>query len=296
MFSVVIPLYNKEATIIQTLNTVLNQRFKQYEIIVIDDGSTDNGVELIKCLVDSRIKIFQKENGGVAEARNYGILKASFSWVVFLDADDYWMPEFLEEVYRLINKFPGHRVYATGYIINQYGKSAPLPVFYQIPENWEGVVHNYFEIVGKSASLITSSSVCIHKTIFDEVGYFPLGEKLGEDQEMWIRIAFGNNIVFCNKPLMAYNIGQTSAVKNILPDENLVHVICLRRILESNENIHIRRYLEKELFYIARLNILGGWPKRGRSIIVRGAWSFYFIAKFKWLVISYILQVKSLIK
>ena len=90
MFSVVIPLYNKELSIINTIQSVLDQTFQNFEIVVVNDGSTDRSVEMVEQFNDPRIRIINKSNGGVSSARNRGIQEAKYELVAFLDADDFW--------------------------------------------------------------------------------------------------------------------------------------------------------------------------------------------------------------
>jgi len=95
-FSVVIPLYNKEKDVLKTIQSVLKQSHSKFEIIIVDDGSTDSSIEIIKNIKDERIRLFSKKNEGVSIARNYGVEKATTEFIAFLDADDYWHPNHLE--------------------------------------------------------------------------------------------------------------------------------------------------------------------------------------------------------
>src|SRR5690554_2358538 len=110
MFSVVIPLYNKEKYISLTLKSVLNQSFKDFEILIVNDGSTDRSVEVVKKFDDSRIRLVDQPNAGVSAARNKGIKEAKFDWVAFLDADDRWDVEFLSEIANAIKKYPNNLI------------------------------------------------------------------------------------------------------------------------------------------------------------------------------------------
>ena len=107
LVSVIIPLYNKEKAIRQTLNSVLNQTYTNFEIVIADDGSTDKSAFIVKELEksDSRIKYFCKTNGGVSSARNFGLSKANGEWIIFLDADDEMMPTNIETLLYLANKY-----------------------------------------------------------------------------------------------------------------------------------------------------------------------------------------------
>ena len=124
MFSVVIPLYNKEALIEQTVERVLLQTYQDFEVIVVDDGSTDKGVEVVKEFDDKRIRIIQQENQGVSAARNKGIEESQGEYIAFLDADDKWETDYLETQHCLIKKYPKCSVYATNYkFINEFGEN-----------------------------------------------------------------------------------------------------------------------------------------------------------------------------
>ena len=105
-FSIVIPLYNKESYIEKTLKSVLNQTFTHYEIIVINDGSTDDSEATVLEFNDKRIQLYNQKNQGAAVARNLGIEKAKYNYIAFLDADDLWMENHLETLKTLIQDFP----------------------------------------------------------------------------------------------------------------------------------------------------------------------------------------------
>ena len=95
MFSVVIPLYNKEQYICRAVDSVLNQTYEQFELIVVDDGSTDRSAELVENIKDDRVRVIRQDNQGEGPARNSGVLAASNHWVAFLDADDAWLAALL---------------------------------------------------------------------------------------------------------------------------------------------------------------------------------------------------------
>ena len=106
MISIVIPLYNKEKSIATTLESVLAQSYTNYEVIVVDDGSTDNSANVVRELVNDKIRLISKPNGGVCSARNRGIQEAKSQYVAFLDADDLWEKDYLEEQVKMIADFP----------------------------------------------------------------------------------------------------------------------------------------------------------------------------------------------
>src|SRR5688572_27202891 len=117
LFSVIIPLFNKAAHIENTLKSVLDQTFEEYEIIIVNDVSTDNGLEIVKNIRNSRIHIISQQNQGVSAARNKGIEHSKGKLIAFLDADDYWFPNHLEALSELHTNFPGCGIYCSRYKI-----------------------------------------------------------------------------------------------------------------------------------------------------------------------------------
>ena len=126
MISVVIPLYNKERQIAHTLRSVFAQTFQDFEVVIVDDGSTDGSVAEVEKFTDSRIRLIRQVNAGVAAARNRGIEEAQGELIAFLDADDEWKPEYLATQYHLYQKYPECSVYACNYEFREYeGKVTP---------------------------------------------------------------------------------------------------------------------------------------------------------------------------
>lgn len=208
MFSVVIPLYNKEAYIGDAVNSVLNQTYGDFELIVVDDGSTDASLSIVRSYTDPRIKVCAKENGGVSSARNYGISKARSGYIGFLDADDKWEPGFLEEMKRLIDEYPQCGMYASS-----FRKLRKYKTFVCGEEIAEGIVANFFQVKLESR-IPCSSAVVVRKEAFDEVGGFPVGMVAGEDDYTWAKVALKYQVAFSPKVLVLVNdIGSSSALR-----------------------------------------------------------------------------------
>src|SRR5574344_1659635 len=106
MFSIVIPLYNKAKSIAATIQSILGQSFADFELIIVDDGSTDDSVQVVNRFTEKRIRLIQKKNGGVCSARNVGILHAEYDFIGLMGGDDYWDRDYLLEQQRLIIEFP----------------------------------------------------------------------------------------------------------------------------------------------------------------------------------------------
>lgn len=187
-FSIVIPLYNKASFIENTLKSVLNQSFLNYEIIVINDGSTDESEEKVLKFKDSRIQLFNQKNQGASVARNLGIEKAKYDYIAFLDADDLWMENHLETLKNLIENFPNAGIFASRYQLFLNEGEVSTPKFKGISADFYGIVPDFFD-ASINHPIATSSSIAVPKYIFEKIGYFKPKISSGQDVDMWIRIA-----------------------------------------------------------------------------------------------------------
>jgi glycosyltransferase involved in cell wall biosynthesis len=196
--SVVIPLYNKGPYIARALNSVLAQTFQDFEVIVVDDGSTDDGAAVVRGFDDPRIRLIQQENRGVSAARNRGIEAARAELVAFLDADDEWLPRHLMTVLRLRDRYPEAGAYGTAYYVKEKGSAAHVASFCDdIPqEPWEGLLPSYFKAVALGAPPISASTVAIPRCLLKEIGGFNTDMWRGEDLDLWGRIALRYPIAF----------------------------------------------------------------------------------------------------
>ena len=204
MFSVIIPLYNKAPYVAKAIESVLGQTYRDFEVIVIDDGSTDQSLEVAKTFENKSITIISQPNSGVSTARNNGVKIAKHPYICFLDADDWWHPTFLEEMKQLITDFPDAGIYGSGYYIVKNGKERIAPI--GVPQGFERGIIDYCEVYAKTLCMpLTSISVVIPKHIFDEEKGFKSQLKFGEDFDLWIRIALKHQVILVNKPLAYYN-------------------------------------------------------------------------------------------
>lgn len=207
MFSVVIPLYNKEKYIVRAIKSVLDQRFKDLELIIVDDGSTDNSVREISNFDDSRIRVIHQENMGVASARNRGVQEAKFELIAFLDADDEWKPEFLNTIYSMTLNYSVCSVFSTNYIIRDEITDEERHISINgLPNGFTtGVIEDYFYIAAQSDPIICSSSVVIKKQALQFVGGFPVGIVSGEDLLTWAKLANSFLVAFSLEPLSIFH-------------------------------------------------------------------------------------------
>jgi glycosyltransferase involved in cell wall biosynthesis len=210
MISVIIPLYNKAGSIAQALDSVLTQEYQDFEVVVVDDGSTDGGASVVENYGDARIRLVRQANAGVSAARNKGIGEARGENVAFLDADDVWMPGFLSEIAALQREFPLCRAQATNYVFNSNGVKSPT-ILRKIPFSGErGGLANYFEVASCSHPPVWTSAVCIERTLLQEFGGFPVGIKSGEDLLTWARVAVRTDWAYSMREMAQYNFDQVS--------------------------------------------------------------------------------------
>ena len=216
-FSIVIPLFNKEQYIAETLDSVIHQTFDDYEVIIVNDSSTDRSLSIVKSfeIKDSRFNVYTIPNGGVSNARNFGIKRSRGEYVCFLDADDLWKPDYLKEANSLIEK---------------YGKSNFLCFAYEwFEDNPQNVVKHcslekYFKgdkqidffkySVLSKASVALTSAVIIRRSRLMELDYcFPKEYSMGEDVDLWVRSA-KESIIYSNKALMLYRCFTPNGLMN----------------------------------------------------------------------------------
>ncbi len=259
MISVVIPLYNKAATIERAINSVLNQTVQDFELIVVNNGSTDGGEKIVRQIDDNRLKLIEQENLGVSMARNRGVAAAQSEWVAFLDADDELRPTFLESVLRLKEQYPDCSVYATAYQrCNANGVTEDIKL-QKVPSEESYRMDNYFEVATFSDPPFCSISVMVKKEALLTIGGFPKGVYQGEDLLTWARLAAKYKIAYCRKPQSIFYTGEVSSMEKPkrIPDPKDPVGKCLEELYNSNPN---NGFLKQ---YIAH------WHKMRASIYMR---------------------------
>ena len=249
-FSVIIPLYNKQNHVKTTIGTVINQNFKDFELIIVNDGSTDKGLEVVNTIQDSRISVYSIKNQGVSFARNFGVGKANSERIVFLDADDYWEENHLETLNQLSEIYPNAGLIATGYYKQYFNKPRFKATYNTIPEAYCGVIPDYFE-ASMIDSIAWTSAVMIPKSTFEAIGPFNERMRSGQDTELWLRIALQKQVVFSNTPTATKVI---SDVENHLSHSE--HRIDRLQIFETfkayeADNKSLKRYLDSNRFSTA---------------------------------------------
>lgn len=248
-FSVVIPLYNKAAHIKSTLKSVLDQNFDDFEIIIVDDGSTDKSLEKVKTIQDERIKLFVQENSGASAARNYGVEKSQGEHIALLDADDVWEKNHLEEHYKSIQKFPEAALYCNAYKLKLAGGFTHKAT-YNIPQKEQiSLVPDYFE-----ASIIhplaNTNAVAFKKNDFQELGGFKPDVFSGQDIDLWIRFGLNKTVVFNSTITNSYD----KTIENSLSKGNYrksKYELFNAYSKEETMNPSLKRYMDLNRYSLA---------------------------------------------
>lgn len=256
--SIVIPLYNKQNSIVRTIQSVLMQKYPHYEIIIVDDGSTDDSVNQVKSLTDSRVRLIQKTNGGVSSARNRGIQEAKYEYIALLDGDDVWDEHYLEEQVKLIHDFPNAKMWGVNYADIRNGNIFPYNQGFE--EDYRGYVNNYFAT--NHGDLFWTSAVVLKKDISECIDLFDERMAYSEDMDLWYRIILNANVVFYNKVFAYYNKDAENRA-----EQNFYAHFEIKRRMEY--------YLDKYVVYFK------SHPAFAKFISLRAAWlilqgNYYF--------------------
>lgn len=265
LFSIIIPLYNKEKHIKHTLKSVLDQTCVDFEIIIVNDGSTDTSLEEVADIIDNRIKLFTIENQGVSNARNFGVSKAESEFIVLLDADDFWKPNHLESIKKLQKTFPHCGMYATAYG-SVFGGKRISSVYNNIPKqsNWSGIIDDFFECSSINC-IASSSSVMIPKNIYEDLGGFNSAYNSGEDTDFWIRIALNFEVAFTNEPSVLINMDAENQASKM--SVNIRNYLNFNGFGEEKTNPSLKKYLDLNRFSVAIQHILAGNDVDAKELI-----------------------------
>jgi glycosyltransferase involved in cell wall biosynthesis len=292
--SVIIPLLNKGAYIKRAIVSVLSQEYQNFEIIVVEGGSTDDGPDIVRSIEDERIKLIRQPGKGVSEARNFGVETSKGYLVAFLDADDEWLPGHLIVIMKLNKKFPEAGAYTTAYKICTKNGKLRWPKYRAIPPPpWEGLLPNYFFSAVRGEYPVWTSAVCIPKAIFTDAGGFPVDAQWGEDADLWGKIALKYPIAFsweigaiyhwdaqdraCNRLSLDeepfVRTGRQAIAEDRVPDEILPDFI---------------EYINKKEIYRAACNIMEGKPGLSRRILTHINTRLFYLHKIVLTFISFL--------
>jgi glycosyltransferase involved in cell wall biosynthesis len=257
------------------LNSILSQTIQDFEIIVVNDGSTDDGRKIVQTFDDARITLINQQNKGEAIARNQGVKYAKADIIAFLDADDLWLSNFLETVFKLIEKYPQAGVFATG-IAEIIDNKEVVQRYRTIPNNgYEGIIPDFFKSIVSGDRFITCSSVALKKTVFLDASGFRYGATWGADSDLWARIALKYPIAFNSKICSKYFIIQPVTKMNARIAITKEHPFIKNGtdyILKNQDNnkysTYLQVYIDKLKIWSARENLMIGHSESAREILV----------------------------
>lgn len=249
-FSVLIAVYNKERFIAETLESVMAQRFRDFELLILNDGSTDKSEEQIQpFLKDRRVRYFSQANAGISAARNFLIKEATAPLLAFLDADDYWYPGYLEEQDRLTKYHPNHHVFTTA---SEFIKDEKIhPKHYSIPSDIsEEIKLNFFE-ASYLDCILHSSTLVVTPEVFEQVGFYNTSLKTGEDTDFYIRLGLQYEVIFSPRTLVRYRVDEHSLSRTEISFEGKATF----QAYEAYEKDHpaLKKYLDLNRYSLCML-------------------------------------------
>tara|TARA_B100001250_G_scaffold118032_1_gene100204 strand:+ start:767 stop:1603 length:837 start_codon:yes stop_codon:yes gene_type:complete len=227
--SVIIPTFNRFSLISRAIDSVLNQTIKPFEIIVVDDGSSDNTSTFIKNNYKS-VKLIKQKNLGVSKARNVGIKNSSGDWIALLDSDDEWKKNKLEVQIKSLSEYDYYSVCHTNEIWIRNGIRVNQKKRHQ---KYGG------DIFDKCLDIcrISPSSIIFKKNIIDEVGWFDEGLSICEDYDLWLRITANFKILFIDKPLVIKYGGHSDQLSKSVNGIEAYRIKSLENLLSNTKLI-----------------------------------------------------------
>lgn len=259
IISIIIPLYNKGNYIRRTLDSVLAQTFADFEVIVVNDGSTDKGPEVVRQYRDPRIKLIDQVNAGVSAARNRGIKEANCDWIAFLDADDEWLSCHLDNSKKILKENPELKWCASSYMLRSNSGDMGLKCCYGGKYLKGAVIGNIFLAYSDypqriKTELLSTCSFVVYKKELIEVGYFNEYLKQGEDRDMWFRLALRHKrIGYSQEPAFYYNRICKDSITNKNNRSAFTHKLIKTINVSWGHTLYLRSELKQEAAFL--LNI-----------------------------------------
>ncbi len=254
--SVIIPTYNREVTLERAIKSVLDQTYKNFELIVIDDGSTDNTSQIID-KYSGKIRYFSKLHAGVSSARNLGLEKSEGTWVSFLDSDDYWLPGKLERQIEYLTNHPGMMILQTeeqwirnGVPVNPMKKH----------KKRSGWIFRYC----LPLCIVSSSAVLIHQKVFNDVGVFDESFPVCEDYDLWLRIATKYQIGLIPEKLIVKTGGHADQLSRKYWGMDRFRVRALEKVLNEDLTIEHRKLVLEQI--VKKLTILSKGREKHKGL------------------------------
>jgi glycosyltransferase involved in cell wall biosynthesis len=271
--SVIIPTYNRPGMLCEAIESVLSQTYKDYEIVVVDDGSTDNTKEVVKKYGD-KLRYFYQNNQGPSAARNQGVDRSSGAYLAFLDDDDLWLPNFLETHVRTLDEEGDLAFVCSGaYVVNETGKQIDI---------WKMRASNSFLDL-YHMNFVLTLTVLLRRQCFDAVSGFDRRFKICQDYDLWLRLAMKYKFRYQDMLLAKYRLHKGNISKNLVM-RGKDHAMILRRkeFIENVGFLKSRLRVARALFNFSQIcssegRFCDAWILLGKAIM------FYpFIGRYYW--------------
>jgi glycosyltransferase involved in cell wall biosynthesis len=297
LFSVIIPLYNKENYVEKAINSILNQTYNDFEIIIIDDCSTDLSYEITKKNVSEKIRLIKHDkNKGLSATRNTGILNSKAEYITFLDADDVWKPTYLEEIKSLIDTFPEAKLFATNYEEVYPNEVIILPKNNANTIESSQIIEDFFKI-SLGQPLYCACSLCVEKSVFDIVGNYNETITYSEDIDFNIRANLSFKLAYSKKALVSYmifsenQITNNSLNKKVIPNFN-AYEIFVKQNKSLKKYLDFNRYVFAKKYKIEKNNSL--FKKLKREIDLKNlSWKQNLLLVFPRFIVILISKIKA---
>lgn len=290
--SVLIPLYNKARYIEDAIRSVMSQSYRDFELIVVDDGSTDDGPDRVMAFEDARIRLIRQTNQGVSCARNRGIDEARGEIVCFLDADDWYRSAYLETIVSMAKRWPEVSFFGTGYCrVNARQERCGFQMPIDLTQLC--VIEDCYAHYLRHGPFICTNSVAVRRELLVSVRpCFAPGESLGEDQDLWFRLGEISSLVYCPAELSAYRMEVTGSLTAIASRTNASLDPAIlrieRRVHEMKTPLRLRRSALKlaarARVTSARTAIISGNRREALALLV-GGWRGAGVRRW-WLTLA----------
>jgi glycosyltransferase involved in cell wall biosynthesis len=271
IISVIIPVYNGQKTIRETIESVLNQTFKDFELIVINDGSQDATLEIISSVPDCRLKVFSYPNAGQAASRNRGFSHSTGEFIAFLDADDLWTPDKLEAQLKALQNNPQAAVaYSWTNCIDESGQ-------FLREASYSTVSGDVYAKLLLTDFLDNGSNPLIRRQALVEVGDFDESLPPAEDWDMWLRLAARYHFVAVLAPQVLYRQSANSESSNLLRLESACLRVIERTFTQAHDSLqHLKKHSLANLYKYLIFKCFDRSVKRSRALVA---------TKFLWCAI-----------
>lgn len=273
MFSIIIPLYNKENYILDAINSVLDQTYTEFELIVVNDGSTDNSGQIVEKINDQRIKVINQQNSGVSVARNNGVKNARYNYVAFLDGDDIWGIQYLEAMKSLIEKYPSCDVFFSNYMrLDSKDISENISV---LKTDYIKAIYidDYFDFYNKEKVGMTSSSTVMTKESINSVGGFNENFTRGEDLLLWTELSIRYEVAYIDYIGAIYRKTPDSLSNSSFPKNqdfaNYAEDFLEENLQKVKNKISFSKYMLGLIIKSSKYKILEGNSSEARKIILK---------------------------